>query len=404
MSLKSILNLAIVMAFYSCQENNSGPSGNWRAELYLQNDTLPFNFIIEDSAELKLWLINGNEKILVEDVLIEKDSIKAQMHIFDTELRAKIIGNSMKGVFEKKYAQGYVLSFSAQKGIKYRFSEDPKTNLDISGKWAVQFESEAEDSTLALGKFSQNGSKVEGTFLTITGDYRFLDGEVDGNQLKLSCFDGEHAFLFKARLGENDELSGYFKSGISWNETWTAQRNNSVELKDAYQLTYLKEGYDSIYFAFPDMNGDTVKFPNPQLKGKVVLVQIFGTWCPNCMDETKFLADWYKKNKDRGLEILAVAFERKNDLDYAAERVQKVKDKLGANYTFLFGGPSDKQAASEAFPMLNQVMSFPTLIFIDRNGIVQKIHTGFSGPGTGLYYEKFVKEFEILSEELLEEK
>ncbi|MEQ8358888.1 MAG: TlpA disulfide reductase family protein [Cytophagales bacterium] len=404
MSIKSILNIGIVMAFLSCHNEDTGYSGNWRAELYLQNDTLPFNFILEDSVDLKLSLVNGDEKILVEEVLIERDSIIASMHIFDTELRAKIIGNTMSGVFEKKYSQGYVLPFTAQKGPKYRFSDNPKSNLNIDGKWAVQFESELEDSTLAIGEFVQDGSLVEGTFLTLTGDYRFLEGEINTDELKLSCFDGEHAFLFKARLDENDQLKGYFKSGLSWNETWTAHRDDSIELKDAYQLTYLKEGYDSIYFAFPDMNGDTVVFPNPLYEGKVVLVQIFGTWCPNCMDETKFLANWYKKNKDRGLEILAVAFERKNDLDYAAERVQKVKDKLGADYKFLFGGPSDKQAASEAFPMLNQVMSFPTLIFIDRKGNVRKIHTGFSGPGTGMYYKKFLEEFEILSEELLGEK
>ncbi len=404
MRIKNILHIVIAINLLSCQTESPDISGPWRAELYLQDDSLPFNFIIEDSNDPKMWLLNGDEKILVEDVRINNDSILASMHIFDTELRAKITGNTMSGVFEKKYAQGYVLPFSAQKGLKYRFSDNPNSNRSIDGKWAVQFESEMEDSTLAIGKFVQDGSLVEGTFLTLTGDYRFLEGEIDSDELKLSCFDGEHAFLFRAKLDENDQLRGYFKSGISWNETWTAHRDESIELKDAYQLTYLKEGYDGIYFSFPDMNGDTVKFPNAKFEGKVVLVQIFGTWCPNCMDETKFLANWYDKNKDRGLEVLAVAFERKNDLKYASERVNKVKEKLGADYTFLFGGPSDKQAASEAFPMLNQVMSFPTLIFIDRKGNVRKIHTGFSGPGTGLYYEKFVEEFEMLSEELLDEK
>lgn len=152
------------------------------------------------------------------------------------------------------------------------------------------------------------------------------------------------------------------------------------------------------------MNGDTVKYPSPNFNDKVVLIQVFGTWCPNCMDETKFLAQWYEENKDRGVEILAIAYERKNDLEYAAQRVKKVKEKLGANYQFLFGGSSDKSMASESLPMLNEIISFPTLIFIDKKGRVRNIHTGFSGPGTGKYYDEFIEEFNQVTKKLIEEK
>jgi thiol-disulfide isomerase/thioredoxin len=379
-------------------------SGNWRALIYMQGDTLPFNFSIEpEDSSYTMFLINGEERLKVEGLEIRDDSLFASMHIFDTEIRAKIGENRLEGTFTKNYAQDYQLPFTAEKGLEFRFSESPKSEMNIDGRWEVQFGSDIEDSVKSIGEFRQNGSRVEGTFLTITGDYRFLEGELDGNRLKLSCFDGEHAFLFDAEIDENGEMNGVFRSGKSWNETWTARRNDSITLSDPHSLTYLKEGYESVTFAFPNMNGDTVRYPSTSFDDIVVLIQILGTWCPNCMDETRFLSSWYKENRDRGVEIFGVAFEKKPELSYVRQRVEKIRDKLGADYQFLYGGLADKKVASDAFPMLNHVISYPTLIIIDRKGQVRKIHTGFAGPGTGIYYENFTTDFKRFMNSLLEE-
>ena len=117
------------------------------------------------------------------------------------------------------------------------------------------------------------------------------------------------------------------------------------------------------------------------------MVQIFGTWCPNCMDESKFLVDWHQKNKANGVEIVGLSYEVKDDFNYAVKRLEKVKSRLGIEYD-----------------LLNHVLSYPTLIFIDREGEVRKVHTGFSGPGTGHYYEDFVQEFQEFTKELIDEK
>ena len=135
----------------------------------------------------------------------------------------------------------------------------------------------------------------------------------------------------------------------------------------------------------------------------MVVLQIFGTWCPNCLDETRFLTEWYEENKERDVEIIGLAYEQKDDFDYAARRVRKLVDKLDVGYDFLIAGTSDKAAASKTLPMLNRVMSFPTTITIDRDGLVRNIHTGFSGPGTGEHYEEFVEEFEARMDRLLDE-
>lgn len=140
----------------------------------------------------------------------------------------------------------------------------------------------------AVGIFEQDGDKLSGTFLTPTGDYRYLDGHIDDNTLQLSAFDGEHAFfLFKAELTEKDQ-QGIFRSGRSKSEKWTAQRDFTASLPDANSLTYLKEGYDRLEFNFPDPEGNTVSLSDPRYQAKVVIVHLFGSWCPNCMDETHF--------------------------------------------------------------------------------------------------------------------
>ena len=185
----SFLFITTLLCLLACSDKKDDLSGNWRAELYLQNDTLPFNFRLIDSAGIKIYLINAEEELLVEDINLNGDSLIIPMHIFDTEIRTEVRDGRMNGVFRKKYADNYILGFSAVKGPEYRFSSKPKTNLTVDGRWQVLFESSLEDSTYSIGEFTQKGSWLKGTFLTETGDYRFLEGELEGRKLKLSCFD-----------------------------------------------------------------------------------------------------------------------------------------------------------------------------------------------------------------------
>ena len=135
----------------------------------------------------------------------------------------------------------------------------------------------------------------------------------------------------------------------------------------------------------------------------MVLLQIFGTWCPNCMDETIFYADWFNKHQNEAIEIIGLAYEAKDDFEYAKARVEKMKAKYNVGYDYVIAGVYDKEAAAKTLPMLNHVLSFPTTIFIDKKGKVRKIHTGFSGPATGIYYEEFKNDFNSFMDQLLNE-
>ena len=383
------------------------PMGNWEAQLGIRDQVLPFRFEVMQvkGGDPILYLLNADEKILVDEFEQTGDSVKINMHIFNSTIIAKIEESSMQGRWIRLDYENYEIPFSAKKVEGFTTSAQPAGN--VSGKWATTFkatETDEEDEK-AVGIFEQEeNGRVTGTFLTPTGDYRFLEGKLDGNQLTLACFDGDHSFLFKATLEDKNLVNGEFWNGKHWYQQWDAKKDPNASLPDASSLTFLKEGYDKFEFTFPNLEGEQVSLADEKYKGKVVIVQLLGSWCPNCMDETKFLAPFYKENKEKGVEVIGLAFERHEDFKTAKRMVNKMKSRLNVEYDLLIAGISDKEEAAKKLPMLNKVLAYPTTIFIDRQGRVRKIHTGFSGPGTGKYYQQFVDEFNQFVHKLIEEK
>lgn len=396
----------VAFLFTSCDKPlpEAGLSeGIWRGEILAQDNQIPFNFNVNKAEGIySITLINGDEELEIDDVNIIGDSLFFNMHIFDISIRAEMKGDTLKGTYTKNYAEDYVLPFTAVHGKKGRF-DNVSSSDDFDGTWETTFYTQEGKETPAVGVFKAEDGVLKGTFLTKTGDYRFLDGYTEKDTMHLYTFDGNHIYKFKAFKESDSILKGEYWSGKTSYKTFVSKRNDTASLPDANSLTYLKEGYDRIEFSFPDLNGQEVSLTDEKYKDKVVILQIFGTWCPNCMDETRFLADWYRKNSDKGVEIIGLAYEIKPDFDYARDRVVTMREKLDVPYDFLIAGTSSTQSASESLPMLNHVMSFPTSIIIDRKGDVRRIHTGFSGPATGVYYEEFVDDFNQFMKEIIEE-
>ena len=397
---------ALIGLIFSCEKPlpEAGlKAGIWRGEIIAQGNPIPFNFEVNKNEGIyKIDLINGDENLEIDEVNILGDSLFFNLHIFDISIRARMTGDSLVGTYTKNYAENYILPFKAVHGKNGRF--DGISSSDIfDGAWETTFKSVDGKEVAAIGVFKSEDSILKGTFLTKTGDYRFLDGYTEQDTMHLYTFDGNHIYKFRAYKENDSTLQGEYWSGKTSYKTFVSKRNDSAKLPDATSLTYLKEGYDGVNFSFPDLDGKMVTLDDEKYKDKIVILQIFGTWCPNCMDETRFFADWYRKNSEEGVEIIGLAYEVKPDFDYARNRVMTMKNKLEVPYDFLIAGTSSTESASESLPMLNRVMSFPTTIIIDRKGEVRRIHTGFSGPATGVYYEEFVDEFNQFMKELIEE-
>ena len=218
----------------------------------------------------------------------------------------------------------------------------------------------------------------------------------------LSSFDGSHAYLFRAVL-RNDTLIGEFRSGTHSLEPWTGVRDPDFLLRDPDSLTFLKEGYDMVDIRLPDLRGDTVSLMDARFAGRVRMVQIMGSWCPNCMDESRLLAQMHQRYHKAGLDVVAVAFEREPDPARAVGMLERYRRRLGIQYDILYGGSSTKEVVSERLPFLNHLMSYPTCIFIDRRGKVRRIRTGFYGPSTGQHYRDYQHNLQQFIERMLAE-
>jgi peroxiredoxin len=403
---------ALCFAFSSFNRAAAFKNGIWLAKLKTASgEYIPFNFELKDSAGKKqLTIINGKERFKVTNVAVQGDSVIIKMPLFDSEIRAVLKENTLQGNWVRHIgSRNILIPFSAQADASWRFFPSPqKAKFNVSGRWSATFTDEdLQNKDVTVGEFKQSGNDITGTFLTTTGDYRFLQGTVSGDELYLSCFDGGHAFLFTGKISNDKTITGgKFYSGASSVQLWNAVKDENAKLPDAYSLTVLKPGYKKIDFTFPDLDKKTVSLTDNQFKNKVVILQILGSWCPNCMDETSYLSsNFYKKYHAKGVEVLGLAYERTADFATSRKNIEQLKNRFNIPYNLLITGyTNNKNEAAKSLPALSNFVAFPTTIIIDKKGDVRKIHTGFSGPGTGDHYTEFTHEFETLIQQLLAEK
>jgi peroxiredoxin len=382
--------------------------GTYRAVLTLPNGELPFGLeLAKEGSDTVGYLINGKERLKLTEVKINGAHLDIAMPGYENRLTADASGDQLSGeVFiDKLGGKNQHIPLKAQRGQTYRFFETAASdNADVSGRWAVNFiEDKGGKPDVAVGEFTQSHDEVTGTFLTDSGDHRYLAGQVKGDELYLSTFDGAHVFLYKAKVASDGSLNGDYWSGTAYHETWTAKRDANAALADAYSLTAMRGANKHFDFSFPDLAGNTVSSTDPKFKGKVLIVALAGSWCPNCHDEAMFLSPLYKDYRDKGLEVVSLMFEHFGDFPHAVEATQRFRQHYDIQYTTLIAGISDKDDAAKKLPSLERVYAFPTTLFIDRKGNVRKIHTGYSGPATGEHYTQFVAEVKATLDELLAE-
>ena len=244
-------------------------------------------------------------------------------------------------------------------------------------------------------------------FSILRGDFRFLEGVVNGDSLKLSTFDGANAYLLIAKIDNKNKISGgKFYSGATGTEDWSAVRNEKAKPANGFDETRVKPGAGKLDFDFHDSKtGNPVSINDKRFKGKVVVIQILGSWCPNCMDETRFLSDYYNKNHNKGFEVIGLAFERTTDPESFREALAPFEKRLKVQYPVLITGVavSDSLKTEKTLPQLQEIKAFPTTIFVDKKGNIRKIDSGFNGPATGEHYTEFKEKFNRIVKRLLNE-
>ena len=386
----------------------AGFDGTWRAVLPVTGGDLPFGLEIgQEDGRTVAWLVNGPERARVTDVSIEGDRITMGMPGYPHRLEARQVDGRLEGevVFLRPGGERRTARMVAERGIDWRFFPPTAGEVaDFSGRWALAFKDpETGRETTGIAELAQDGRIVTGTVLRESGDDRYIAGEARGDTVFLSRFDGGSAYLYVARLGEDGALSGDFRTGTGGYRALSGRRDADARLADVTSLTEVSSDAGAFGFTFPDLDGRPVSLADERFRGKVVIVTIGGTWCPNCHDEAAFLRDFLPTRQARGLEVVQLMFEYTPDFESSAASVRDFVDKFGIGYPVLIAGTYESGAVQRALPQLTKFYAYPTMLVLDRQGRIRYTHTGFSGPATGAHYDEFVAGFSTLVDGLLAE-
>jgi len=344
--------------------------------------------------ESRWEVVNGVERIPI-DIKWGKDStFTSSLPLFSTYLEGKKEKGIVTGEWVDPTRTGdYRIPFQIVNNKIREF--DTKVHVPIHLKYKIVFEDDTVPAILEM-EIGREENVVYGTVLTETGDYRYLQGEpFDNSRFYLSAFDGTHLFYLTGQLVDN-KVEGSFMSGKHYLSNFKGEVNTSFELRKADELTWMKNPKEVLSLK---LNADAKterSFGEKDWKGKVTLVQIMGTWCPNCTDESRFVKSMYEKYHTQGLEVVPVSFERGTDKQVSFTRINSQAKQMALPYPVYLGSGADspQKAAAIVFAQLNHVMSFPTLILIGKDGKVKKVWTGFYGPGTGVHYAEHIAEIE----------
>jgi thiol-disulfide isomerase/thioredoxin len=394
--------LATLCALLACRCNlppHRLQTGHYNLIFQLKDARVPIRLTVSAST----WTIhNADEVIPLTPMYLEDDSFFVEMPLFQTFLCGRIKTDStMEGNWlDPTRTTLNSIPFTIQKSL-----ERPAFNVSKSttNLWDCTFSpGHPTDASKAIGVFQTDGLHIQATFMTETGDFRYLEGNQDGDHIQLSCFDGTHLFHFNATQRGDSITDGTFLSGVSWKESWNAALNPNAELRHPDSLTTMTDS-KALRFQALNMENQMVTFDSTDFLGKVTIVQIFGSWCPNCTDESKFLKDIYAAYGNQNLQIIPVAYEREASVAEQIKRIKRQFNDLGLTYAPYLGGTSPKSNAQTTFSQLNHVMSYPTAIIIDKKAQVRKIHTGFYGPGTGPYHLHHKEKLQLFIDQLLRE-
>jgi len=384
------------------------PLGTYRGVLSVAGGDLPFGLeLTRENGAIVAYLVNGPERARAPDVRLEGDRLEIRMPGYPHKLEAQFRDARFEGQVNFLRPRGVIrtVRFVGMPGQDWRFFPKPDAApADFSGRWALTFRDDEGTERAAILELTQQGHVVQGTVMRPSGDDRYIAGEARGDTLFLSRFDGGSAYLYLGRLGADGTLAGDFHSQGGTHDTWTARRDPDAKLPDAGTLAGLKPGLERIEFSFPDLDGGMHAFPSDRYAGKVVLITIGGSWCPNCHDEAVFLRDLLATRRTQGLEVIQLMFEYTPDFASAASAARAFVRKFDIDYPVLVAGHTSDDDVLKKLPQLTAFRAYPTMLAVDRKGVVRAVHTGFNGPATGAHYEEQNRELTALVDGLLRER
>ncbi len=407
MKARWIVAMAVAAAAWSghtvtAHAQASALGGLWDATVSAGGVEVPFRMELSASGStVKGTFFNGDERMTSSSGTFQNGALALEWDALGTRLDATLKDGRLEGEYSRG-TRGAPLPFAAKK-----FAPAKTTEADvpsIAGLWLMNLPTKSSKGESAWQLIvRQSGAEVSAAILRVDGDTGTLTGTYRDGKFVLGHFSGARPL----RLEITPQADGSVAVVQNHDAPIPAVRDDQAKAKglpqptDPTRFTSVKDPSEPFRWSFPDLNGKLVSNSDDQFRGKVVIVDISGSWCPNCHDETPFLVDLYKKYRDRGLEIVALSFEEAAQLKNPTRLKAFIKH-YGIGYTVLVAG--EPKEASEKLPQTVNLNSFPTTFFVARDGRVRSAHAGFPGKASGKFHDEAKQEMTHTVEQLLAER
>ena len=402
--MRRLLTLVFVLALAApaltrAQAPPQSLAGLWDAAVVVNGLEVPFRFEIAGAgASISGSFFNGDEKVTSTGGKFENESLTLNFDHYATQIEAGLVNGRLAGVYNR--ATGFYPFYAKRFTPPAAF---PNEVPAIDGLWTIGSVNSNKGESAWRFIVRQSGAEVTAAILRVDGDTGALSGTYRNGKFIVSHFSGARPLVLELTPQKDGSLE------IVRNRTdkMVAVKDAEAKLKgvaeptDPSRHSSVKDPTEPFKFAFPDITGKIVTNKDERFRNKVIIIGIGGSWCPNCHDEAPFLSELYNKYRDKGLEIVELSFEEEAQKAKGFPRLLAFNKRYGVNYTVLLAG--DQADVQEKVPQIHNLNSFPTTIFIGRDGLVRSVHAGFAGAVSGVFHNSAKEEIAANVERLLAE-
>lgn len=389
--------LGLVLASVALPQTPS-LTGLWDAQVKVTDTVIPFRFEISTTGgQVSGSFFNGDERVRSTAGRFVDGRLELEFPHYGSKLEARLESGKLTGAYGRRGRAPY--AFEAVRFVPADL--DGVKIPEVAGLWTIPTKSSKGESAWQL-IIRQSGPELSAAILRIDGDTGHLTGCYRDGKFQLSHFSGARPALLEItpRADGSLELLQNGKQKLTAVRTTEARAQGLPEPTDPSRHTSVKDPSEPLRFSGLSLDGKTVTERDPRFAGKVVVLNIGGSWCPNCHDEAPFLVELDRDYRDRGLEIVTLSFEEAEQLSDLA-RLKAFVAQYGIRYTILAAGEPSQLA--EKLPQAVNLNTWPATFFIGRDGRVRGSHAGFASKATGAAHEALKLEMRHTVEKLLAE-
>jgi thiol-disulfide isomerase/thioredoxin len=404
-----VLCTVLVLTLAACQQAPPPEQAMWNGTLELPGQKqLPFLVFLDLKQPAPSgYFLNGSEQTPIPEIYYHGDSVTFVFSEYGAAMRGIWKSGKLTGEYLRFRKDTVVNKFEATPVASVEKTQPSKTSAEIPlvGKFQAYFMQKEGIDSSSQATFWAHGDSVYGTVVESSGDLGLMAGKQIGNLVVLSRFTGWQGQMVELKRVLNS-WSGTLYYRIPPPVSFTLEpRATLIDALPAAKRPSMKEQRKPFVFSGTTVMGDTLSNLSPQFKGKVLILDIMGTWCHNCMDAAPLLQKLYSEFGSQGVEIVGLSFELGDDPVTARRNLLLYEERYGITFPVLFcGSTASANVDARVKSQLNNFPGYPTTLFVDRNGVVRHIHGGFNGPGTGEYFQAQVNQYYDLVRSLLKEK